>query len=60
MNKKLLIITIKSDEMDQSQIDSLRDQLKGQLPNHTVAVIGVSSNESVEIAEFDCGYTQAN
>jgi len=47
--KDLTIITIHSDEIDQSTLDSIKKQFKKALPRTRVAIIGVGKEDSVTV-----------
>jgi hypothetical protein len=52
MKNKTLIITIRSDDVDQNALMSIKDQLQIALPEHHVAIIGVGKDDSVDVHEF--------
>lgn len=52
MKNKTLIISIRSDELDQKTLMDIKEQLQVALPEHHVAIIGVGQNDSVEVHEF--------
>ena len=48
--KRLTIVTIRSDGLDEAQIQCIKKQLKKALPkNHKIAVIGLSSNDGISV-----------
>lgn len=51
MEKNLLIVTIKTDDLQEATMEAIRKQLKSQLPNHDVAILGVNAHDDVSIME---------
>lgn len=54
-----LAVTIKSDELDQEIMDSIKTQLKKGFPNNKVMVYGLDPNGSVEFTSIASDQTQA-
>lgn len=49
-NKKLTVITIRSDEINAKLLKTMKKQFKKSLPkNHKIAIIGVGSNDAVSV-----------
>ncbi len=52
MEKNVLIVTIKSDEVDEIFVEKVKQQFKEQLPNHDVAVFAIGTQDEVSVTEI--------